>query len=226
MKQCLIGMAMLVVALVGRPSALQSAPADPEPIADLIRKLDDDSGDVRAAADKALRGMGAAVAPQVRAALEKNPSAAVKGRLNGILESVFNVKKLVRQLGDDEYSVRQRAKEDLRQAGPAALPALRAAVNDADLEVAQSARTILAELTTPRPAKPEVRVAQLDADGVALAIKQLGDESYEVRMQAKKDLRATGATALPQLKKAADNPDLEVSQSAKLIIDEISKNQK
>jgi HEAT repeat protein len=221
-----MSIAILLAALLVQSDAFRAERAPADPTADLIRDLDDESWEVRDAADKALRRMGAPAAPFVRAALARDPSAEAKGRLKRILECVSSVGKLIRQLGDDEYDVRVKAKEDLRAAGPGALPELRAAVNNPDAEVARAAGEIIDDLTNPRPAKPEVRAAPLDADGVDRAIKQLGDEDYNTRMQARKELQAAGATALPQLKKAAADPDLEVSQSANLIIKEITKNQK
>jgi hypothetical protein len=45
------------------------------------------------------------------------------------------VDRLIRMLGDESYAVREQASRDLTAIGPAALPQLRAAAQDADLEV-------------------------------------------------------------------------------------------
>lgn len=56
------------------------------------------------------------------------------------------MRDLVRDLGADEYSVRDRAEADLRTLGDSAIPALREAVEDKDPERALRARRILEDL--------------------------------------------------------------------------------
>lgn len=51
-------------------------------------------------------------------------------------------------------------------------------------------------------------------------IKQLGDESFEVRQQASQALLKAGLSALPQIEKALDDPDLEVRTRAKELMKE------
>jgi hypothetical protein len=53
---------------------------------------------------------------------------------------------LVRRLGDGDFEVREQASRDLVRAGRAALPHLRLAVNDADLEVRRRVRRCLDEI--------------------------------------------------------------------------------
>jgi hypothetical protein len=50
---------------------------------------------------------------------------------------------LVRKLGDDAFKVREQAGRDLMAAGRAAVPFLRAAVNDPDLEIAKRSKRLL-----------------------------------------------------------------------------------
>jgi hypothetical protein len=50
---------------------------------------------------------------------------------------------LVRSLGDESFAVREQAGRDLLAAGRAAVPFLRAAVNDPDLEIAKRAKRLL-----------------------------------------------------------------------------------
>jgi HEAT repeat protein len=53
---------------------------------------------------------------------------------------------LVRQLGDDAFEAREQAQAALRQLGTAALPALRQAARDPDVEVSTRSRQLLAHL--------------------------------------------------------------------------------
>jgi len=56
-------------------------------------------------------------------------------------------------------------------------------------------------------------------------VKQLGDDSFDVREKATKELIEIGAPALPQLRKAIkDNKDLELRNRAKAIIDKIKSS--
>jgi outer membrane protein assembly factor BamB len=51
----------------------------------------------------------------------------------------FNIPNLIRRLGDDSFAVRQKASADLAALGPVALPLLRAALKDPDVEIARRA---------------------------------------------------------------------------------------
>jgi HEAT repeat protein len=53
---------------------------------------------------------------------------------------------LIRQLGDNNFAVREKAEAQVRAMGALALPLLRRAVKDPDLEVSRRARTCLADL--------------------------------------------------------------------------------
>ncbi len=55
---------------------------------------------------------------------------------------------LIRQLGDDDFSVREKAAADLVALGPVSLPLLREALRSSDLEVGQRARECLEQIQT------------------------------------------------------------------------------
>ena len=57
--------------------------------------------------------------------------------------SAQHIKKLVRQLGDKDYFVRQRAQDELARLGFDAFDALNAATTDEDLEIASRAKYLL-----------------------------------------------------------------------------------
>ena len=57
------------------------------------------------------------------------------------------IAELIEQLGDDNYKVRQKAQQALLQVGWPAIPAIEAAARNGDLERAQRARAIIAEIT-------------------------------------------------------------------------------
>jgi HEAT repeat protein len=60
--------------------------------------------------------------------------------------------KLIRQLGDDSFDARQKAKTELQGMGVLVIRMLRSAVNDPDLEISQSARFVLQEIEKDKAA--------------------------------------------------------------------------
>ncbi len=60
--------------------------------------------------------------------------------------------KLIRELGDDAFDVRQKAKIELKNMGVLVIRMLKTAVNDPDLEVSQSARFVLQEIEKDKAA--------------------------------------------------------------------------
>jgi HEAT repeat protein len=58
------------------------------------------------------------------------------------------VRALIRRLGDDSFEAREKAAADLVARGTAAIPLLRAATRDKDLEVARRARECLAQIAS------------------------------------------------------------------------------
>ncbi len=58
------------------------------------------------------------------------------------------MKTLVRQLGDDEYEVREKATQQLAALGPLAVPLLRQALHESDIEVVRRAEACLREIET------------------------------------------------------------------------------
>jgi HEAT repeat protein len=60
--------------------------------------------------------------------------------------------KLIRQLGDDSFEARQKAKTDLKDMGVLVTRMLKTAVNDSDLEISQSARFVLQEIEKDKAA--------------------------------------------------------------------------
>jgi hypothetical protein len=87
---------------------------------------------------------------------------------------------------------------DLTRADEEALKAAKIAVDGASL---------LAFLKKHLPTK-------VDAATVKALIQKLGDETFEVREQAAKDLTALGAAAVPLLREAAKDKDPEISKRA------------
>lgn len=58
------------------------------------------------------------------------------------------IKKLIRELGSDEFNVREKATKTLSEIGRAALPALREALQSNDAEVRQRARHVMDAIQT------------------------------------------------------------------------------
>jgi hypothetical protein len=61
-----------------------------------------------------------------------------------------------------------------------------------------------------------------DADGIGRLIKQLGDDSFDRREAASKELVAIGEPARPALRKASSCGDLEVRRRAERALEEIA----
>src|SRR5262249_17689408 len=58
-------------------------------------------------------------------------------------------------------------------------------------------------------------VAPQDRDKINQLIRKLGDDSFQVREKASDDLRAFGAVALPQLRRALNDLDEEIRERAR-----------
>jgi tetratricopeptide (TPR) repeat protein len=90
-----------------------------------------------------------------------------------------HIQELIRQLGNARYAARRAAANDLRQIGPEAFDLLYAATDDADPEVAASARYLLRQITVrwvQNDDPPAVRALLRDFDARS-------DESRIVRVQ-------------------------------------------
>ncbi len=78
-----------------------------------------------------------------------------------LMQDGAQIEELIKRLGSEEYSVREKASEELRKIGKPALEALRKAAESPDPEVRTRAKSLLQELaepgearTPPRPAPP------------------------------------------------------------------------
>jgi HEAT repeat protein len=67
-------------------------------------------------------------------------------------------------------------------------------------------------------------LSDADRERLAAAVRRMGDESFEVRQQASKDLVVAGRPALPLLKRALNDADLEIARRAERCIDEIERS--
>jgi HEAT repeat protein len=63
-----------------------------------------------------------------------------------------------------------------------------------------------------------------DQERLAGFVKQLGDDSFDVREEASQELVRTGRPAIPFLKGAVGDPDIEVSRRAQQCLDAIQQN--
>jgi hypothetical protein len=75
------------------------------------------------------------------------PSLVAFFRKRTLTEADFaKLRELIKQLGDDSFAVREKATTELEAAGRVALPLLKEAANDSDLEVARRAQSCLEKL--------------------------------------------------------------------------------
>lgn len=91
------------------------------------------------------------------------------------------IQKLVDQLGSTEFAEREAADAELRKIGPAAVPALKKALDDADAERAERARGILKAIERkPEAAKGERLVIVMKDASRGVTFRQKADGSIEV----------------------------------------------
>src|SRR5688572_30802925 len=86
------------------------------------------------------------------------------------------IAELIRQLGSPQFAVRRAASIELRQIGAEAFDLLNAAIEDADLEVASSARYLLRQITV-RWVRGE------DSAAVRALLNDYGDRPDETRLE-------------------------------------------
>lgn len=123
----------------------------------------------------------------------------------------------IRRLGDDDFDVREQATEALKKAGLAALPILRAASRDKDIEVARRVENCLKEISqeaeTARVLAAATLLAHQKADGmIDTLLKYLpsvpDDEAVADGLrQAMIAYTKTTGKADPLLKNALDDKD-------------------
>jgi hypothetical protein len=111
---------------------------------------------------------------------------------------------LVEKLSADSFDTRTRAEAQLEKMGEKAREALRRGARLADLEGRMRCQRLLARLG-PGPLKP--RIAKL--------IEGLGDDTFDTREGAGRELVEIGFEALPQLRLATRHSDLEIRNRAR-----------
>src|SRR5262249_17975399 len=140
----------------------------------------------------------------------------------------------VKRLVDEDFATREKAAADLVAAGLPAIPVLRAALGSPDLEMPRRAQQCLGAIDARPYLAEHIGPAKLllglklpidgpgllaflksrtpspdDQDRLARTVKQLGDDNFDVREKASEDLLAAGRAAIPFLRAAQSDPDLE-----------------
>ncbi len=113
------------------------------------------------------------------------------------------VRRLIRQLGSEDFEEREQAAKQLIARGPAVLEALEAARRAKDPEIARKAWECMRQIDPSLEIKPQILAW----------IKQLRSPDLEVRHRAGDGLFALGpklAPFVPNLIEVLDDPDLEV----------------
>lgn len=150
--------------------------------------------------------------------------------LGAIQDETGRIEELIRQLGAEEYAVREKASEELRKIGRAAEGALRKAAESEDPEVQSRARDLLRALENPAGGKKEPLRDEAQprgggglpfqrSFGGSLSVKSInGDTTYTVipsdgRPPFTLHRRADGSVRLEYEeggeKKAAEAPSIE-----------------
>ena len=130
--------------------------------------------------------------------------------------SQANLKKLIEQMGDRKFAVRQEATHKLVAAGIPALPLLREATKHPDKEIASRAKRCLADIEAgagydvPRAAvRHLVRLRHEKAVETLLTVYPAAlSEAFQADiLQGLKTVGVSGTTVHPLLKQALDDPD-------------------
>jgi RNA polymerase sigma factor (sigma-70 family) len=109
-------------------------------------------------------------------------------------ETAARIKSLIQQLGDDSFTVREAATKELIKIGRPAVPFLRAALKDKDIEISQRSRKVLDALK----------------QSVVYLTEDLQDSDPGIRKEAAEALEQMGARAkdaVPALVKALKDKD-------------------
>jgi HEAT repeat protein len=201
-------------------AALARDKGKPSPV--LLEALKDDHPLRRAHAILALCQGGVA---EPRATLRKllfDPAPSVRLRAGLALARVSDAKAvstLISLLGDLSVEQTREVETFLSELASELAPKVPAGTYDG-----KKARDIWAKwwLDTEGPALlQELKKRTLEPAALIRAnsaIEKLGDDSFEVRQQAEKDLEALGPRALPLLRKAASSGDLEVRTRAQKLL--------
>jgi HEAT repeat protein len=197
----------------------------------LLKSLEDDAPLRRAAAIDALCSNGSA---EPRAALRKllaDPTPTVRLRAALALASARDAKAvstLIALLGELPITQGRYAEEFLVGLASDQAPNKATLTDDESRGKVKDAWAAW-WLDTEDPEKliPQFTKRTLTEDARAKAeelVKKLGDEVYQNRQDAKDEIKKLGVVVIPMLKTAVNNSDLEVSQSAKLLLQEIEKD--
>lgn len=168
------------VAFAPGSRALVVASGDEAEVWDLRRQVRPLPGDNANALWTNLTGADAGLALRAVETLAANPAKAVpllRDKLHAVSDFRAHLTDLIRQLGDDEFEVRERASKQLGDIGPDAGTALRHALaNNMSQEVRQRA----AELLKRIPASAAVRPTPIEARAVEVLEKANTPEAREV----------------------------------------------
>lgn len=130
--------------------------------------------------------------------------------LIGLTQDAGKIEQLIRELGSEEFAVRERASEELRKIGKPAEEALRKAAESGDPEVRTRARSILDDLgrpqkaRAPEPPRPAPALPPgLGLRGSSVQVRSIhGDSTYVITP-------GDGSPAITFLKAASGSVKLE-----------------
>jgi hypothetical protein len=96
------------------------------------------------------------------------------------------VEKLIEQLGSPSFPVRERATKQLQARGPAALPALRKALESKDEEVRKRAESLVPVLEIEEALLPKRITLSKPTDSALIAVQEIAKQTgYKVEFQGK-----------------------------------------
>ena len=205
------------------------AAGNEEVISLLIKALDDPVALRRAVAAEALSQTGYGYATSIRKLLH-DPNPVVRFRSARALVRLHDsegVPTLIVSLKDLPMPLALAAEEELIALATEQAPGNRIDDNDSNRTRCQEAWSAWWKTTEDygallEPVRKRV-FADLDHEKVAECLRDLGDDSFEVRERVTDVIKSMGPAVLPILRKACDSPDLEIRQRTQSLVQAIEK---
>ncbi|MBL8792600.1 MAG: HEAT repeat domain-containing protein [Planctomycetia bacterium] len=137
------------------------------------------------------------------------------------------IARLIGQLGNDDFKVREAAGKELEKIGVPALKPLEEALKSTDAEVRRRAEDLLDKIGSHDPAFKQALLERKQMAQIASLIAQLDNAQFALRESASQGLVNIGVPALVALKKTAADPaaPLEVRTRVRNLITRIEKGQ-
>jgi len=134
-------------------------------------------------------------------------------KIDPVLQKTID--ELITQLGNDDWPKREQATEQLIMIGAPAIESLQKVAKSNDPEVRLRVKQILDKIIEPDEEEEEL------TESIEQLIRQLGNENFQTRENATKELIKIGKPAILALEKASKSPDPEIRLRAQKVLEQI-----